>query len=248
VRKRFKRLAVVGGSLFILAMGFIVAEHARGRWSLRQHLSRLEQRGEVLAVPALEPARPLAEDNAALTLMAWSNRWDAILTNHLRSPHSLRFATPGRVIVTATQSQWNADGEIVDDWEEVRTDIERDADLPGDMGRAFEMERAMTMDFYRQIRRSRATLNRLVAEREATEWINLTGSLPTAGFWLHSLHVPVWRVAWIDQDALRSMKQWEIMIERERLVRSNSWSALPGRRLAGGGERGRNSGGHPRKS
>ncbi len=347
--KRYKRLAVVGGSLFILAMGFIVAEHARGRWSLRQHLSRLEKRGEVLAVPALEPARPLAEDNAALTLMAWSNRLDAILTNHLRSPYSLRFVVPGRVIVTATLTRWNSDREAAHDWEDLRQDIERDADLlaalrkaadlpaydsgfdyrkgfvdfqlgavinvkratqflhvatlldlhrgrlnaaqsnlcalvklavnqkpeplvicqlvrqacvamafnatwqalqsngwtdaqlaelqsawsdcdlPGDMGRAFVMERAMTLDFYRQIRRSRATLNRLVAEREATEWINLTGSLPTAGFWLHSLHVPIWRVAWIDQDALRSMKQWEIMIERERLVRSNSWAALPGR-------------------
>lgn len=41
MRKWFKRLAVVGGSLFILAMGFIVAEHARGRWSLRQHLCAL---------------------------------------------------------------------------------------------------------------------------------------------------------------------------------------------------------------
>jgi hypothetical protein len=102
-------------------------------------------------------------------------------------------------------------------------------DLPGDMGRAFEMERAMGLDFYRQVRASRETLNSVLGQREGAGWAELMGSFPTEGFWLHYVHVPVWRIAWIDQDALRDLERWQIMIERERFARTNSWSALPGR-------------------
>jgi hypothetical protein len=100
-------------------------------------------------------------------------------------------------------------------------------DLPGDLGSAFEMERALTLDFYRQIGVSRAALDRVVGQREDRDWAELSGPLPTTGFWLHYVHLPLWRVAWIDQDAGRSLQRWETMIERQRLVRAGSWSALP---------------------
>jgi len=106
-------------------------------------------------------------------------------------------------------------------------------DLPGDMGRAFEMERAMGLDYYRQVKTSRETLNSVLEQREGAGWRELMGPFPTEGFWLHYLHVPVWRIAWIDQDELRDLERWQIMIERERFARANSWSALPGRPAGG---------------
>lgn len=102
-------------------------------------------------------------------------------------------------------------------------------ELSGDMGKAFEMERAMVLDFYRQIRTSRAALNQAIGQREDPAMSELTGPLPTQGFWLHNVHLPIWRVAWSDQDALRALERWNVMIERGRLAQAKSWSALPGR-------------------
>lgn len=100
------------------------------------------------------------------------------------------------------------------------------ADFPGDLGRALEMERAMTLDLYRQGKDSYATLKRIVGQREGAVWSDLMGRLPTEGFWLHWAHLPFYRVAWMDQDTLRSLNRWQHLIERERAARTGSWSAL----------------------
>jgi hypothetical protein len=69
----------------------------------------------------------------------------------------------------------------------------------------------------------------MIRERGEDNWLDLTGPLPTSGFLLHYGYAPLWRIAWLHQDALRSLEQWQVMIERERMVRTNSWSALPDR-------------------
>ena len=322
---------------------------------LSRRLSALEARGEVLSVTALKPQRPPADQNAVLVLMSLTNRLKSVLTNSSAYPPSLRFAAPGKAILTARLKEWSFDGKATFDWPQIEHDLadaeealavmrsaaERPAfdsgfdyrkgfvdfqlgpvvvnvkravqglniatlrdlreghldaansnlcalvrlavnqkpeplvisqlvrqacvaiafnvtwqalqtpgwadaqlaalqsawsacDLPGDMGKAFEMERAMLLDFYRQIGASRATLDRVISQREDGELGELMGSLPTQGFWLHYVHLPVWRMAWIDQDALRSLEQWEVAIDQERLVRAKSWAALPGRSTGDG--------------
>lgn len=350
MKRWLKRVAVTGVTFVALIVGFVLVEHVRGRWILSRRLSALEARGEVLSVTALQPQRPPPDRNGALILLSLTNHFKSVLTNSSAYPPSLRFAAPGRAIVTARLKAWTLDEKATYSWPrieqeltdaeeiliEMRSAADRPAfdsgfdyrkgfvdfqlgpvvvnvkraaqglsiatlhelregrldaansnlcalvklaviqkpeplvicqlvrqacmaiafnatwqalqtsgwtdaqlaalqsawtacDLPGDMGKAFEMERAMLMDFYRQIGASRATLDQVIGQREGAEWTGLTGSLPTQGFWLHYIHLPIWRMAWIDQDALRGLEQWEVMIERERLVRSNSWPALPGR-------------------
>jgi len=105
-------------------------------------------------------------------------------------------------------------------------------DLVKDMAFALETERAMTLDFYNQIRDSRKKLDFVIQQRQKAEEMSdgAFGALPTQGFILNWLYLPVWRVAWIDQDELASLEHWQLMIERERLARTNGWAALTGTR------------------
>jgi hypothetical protein len=91
-----------------------------------------------------------------------------------------------------------------------------------------EMERAMTMDFYSQIKQSKQKLNFVIGQNLKTEKMSdgAFGKLPTHGFVLNWLHLPVWRVAWRDQDELASLEQWNFIIEHERIARTNGWAAL----------------------
>lgn len=101
-------------------------------------------------------------------------------------------------------------------------------DFVKDMGFAMEMERAMTLDFYSQIRQSKQKLNFVIGQHLKTEEMSdgAFGKLPTHGFVLNWLHLPVWRIAWLAQDELASLEQWDFMIEHERIARTNGWAAL----------------------
>lgn len=102
------------------------------------------------------------------------------------------------------------------------------ADFPTDLGRSMEMERAMAIKYSEQLRGSKTNLDFALRQKESVVEIVGTefGSLPTHGFVLHWLHAPIWRFAWAAQDQLRSLNRWQVMIERERFARSNSWSSL----------------------
>ena len=103
-------------------------------------------------------------------------------------------------------------------------------DFVKDMAFAMELERAMTLDLYKQIRDSRRKLDFVIQQRQKPEEMldGAFGALPTQGFILNWLYLPVWRVAWIDQDELASLEHWQLMIEHERLARTNGWSVLAG--------------------
>jgi len=95
------------------------------------------------------------------------------------------------------------------------------------MVKSLEMERALTLDYFRQIRGSRdLELKQLAEEEEITDAFrdafNYNG-LPTHGFILRDLHLPVWRIAWAAQDELRSLARWEPFIKGGRVAESNSW-------------------------
>jgi hypothetical protein len=103
-------------------------------------------------------------------------------------------------------------------------------DFVKDMADAMEMERAMTLDFYTQIRESRKKLDFVVQQHHKAQEMTdgAFGALPTRGVVLNWLHLPVWRVAWLAQDELGCLEEWQFMIERERLARTNGWAALAG--------------------
>ncbi len=99
-------------------------------------------------------------------------------------------------------------------------------DLANDMAVAMETERAMTLDFHAQISASRAMLKLAIEKREQAD--ELMGeefaSLPSRGFVLRWIHVPLWRFAWFDQDALRAVNRWQAVIETDREARTKSWN------------------------
>ncbi|HEY9510593.1 MAG TPA: hypothetical protein VIV82_12105 [Verrucomicrobiae bacterium] len=94
-----------------------------------------------------------------------------------------------------------------------------------DMERAMEMERAMSIDYFENLRASASSLNRELAGRGEIEE-SIFGSLPSHGFLLHHLHAPVWRFSWSAQDELRALNRWQLIIDRARFARSHSWAAL----------------------
>jgi len=101
-------------------------------------------------------------------------------------------------------------------------------DFIKDMESALEMERALDFDFYERIKISMAKLGSTMAEREAFyDKSRSLGSLPAHGFALRWLYVPLWRLAWADQQELFDLNEWKFVIEHERLANTNSLSALP---------------------
>ena len=99
-------------------------------------------------------------------------------------------------------------------------------EFPAAMERSFEMERSLEIDTYRQIRGSHAVALKQIAESEMMDNTmagdNYTG-LPTHGFILHNVHLPLWQLAWGAQDELRALDRWWPIIQGGRVAISNSW-------------------------
>jgi len=81
-------------------------------------------------------------------------------------------------------------------------------DFAGAMPAAFAMDQALELDTYADL-------------RDSDEDLTSPGLCPS---WLYG---PLWRFAWSDQDELRTLIRWQVMSERERIARTNSWTALP---------------------
>jgi hypothetical protein len=97
------------------------------------------------------------------------------------------------------------------------------ADFSADMSASIEMERAMSLDFYRQVKTSRETLDRVISQRE--EWGPPFNTFVTSGFLLRDVNVPLWRFSWADQDELRALNRWQAIIAVDRQARSNGWAS-----------------------
>lgn len=111
-------------------------------------------------------------------------------------------------------------------------------DFVGDMELALEMERALTMDLFAQFRSSPAKLATHLARAEQADAAvaGALGSLPTHGFALKRMNLPLWKAVWAEQDQLSSLNRWQGLIERERTARTGGWAAM-----TGGGQGGRES-------
>jgi len=99
------------------------------------------------------------------------------------------------------------------------------------MGLAMEMERAMTFDYFEQLKSSKAKLAFALQQRGSRFDVFGGPSAPllTHGLMLQRVQAPLWRMAWADQDELKALDLWQLMIERERMARTNCWAALSSR-------------------
>ena len=103
----------------------------------------------------------------------------------------------------------------------------QNVDFSTDMARALEMERAMTLDSFK----FSGKMSAQIEEQEKAGDIlgGVYSFLPTHGAILHWVHLPLWRIAWVDQDARRSLDRWQELIETDRVARNKSWKVAKDR-------------------
>ena len=133
----------------------------------------------------------------ACVALTWNSTWGLLQTNAWSEPQ-----------LATLQAAW------------------QDMDFAAEMGRALEMERAMSLDSFALARGSPTKLYAQFeqAERAADEFGGAFLFLPTHGAVLHWIHLPLWRVAWADQDARRELDSWQDGIEIDRTARKASWA------------------------
>jgi hypothetical protein len=107
-------------------------------------------------------------------------------------------------------------------------DAWQSSDFVKDMASAMEMERALNLDFYVQIKDSKKKLDFANKERQRSQNNNegIYGMLPTLGNIVNWLHLSVWQVAWAAQDKLATLELCQFMIDRERLAQTNGWFGM----------------------
>ena len=137
------------------------------------------------------------------------------------------------VRLTCATVAWNST------WEMLQTNVASERQLAGlqaawreidfgtDMARAMEMERAMALEAFIFTARFGAGKNSQIDLMEKSEALlgDQFSFLPTHGVLLHWIHLPLWRVAWAEQDARRGLDRWQEVVETERITRTNSWVA-----------------------
>jgi hypothetical protein len=89
--------------------------------------------------------------------------------------------------------------------------------------KSFEMERAMTLEYYVKIRSNHSLA---LSELESMEKNHsLLGELatPTSGIVLRHFHFPVWRVAWSSQDELHGLLRWDPELKLAKVDEQRGW-------------------------
>jgi hypothetical protein len=131
-------MAVCFGTLALLFVLFVVVEHVRGRWALNDYLNRLQGKGEVLGVAWLEPRHPPENENAFTALVGLTNKFGAILNKLAAGPPPLRFAAPGKAIVSWRLNQWSGDDKTTHDWQKLASQMNKARELLGSVHAALQ--------------------------------------------------------------------------------------------------------------
>lgn len=101
-------------------------------------------------------------------------------------------------------------------------------DFIGDMTRGIEMERAMALELYAQMRQSKSAMDAFVVKCDKANELgeHTLGSFVTHGAVRSYIQLPLWRVAWCHQDSLISLNNWQALLERHRKATQDSWASL----------------------
>lgn len=129
--------------------------------------------------------------------IVFASTWEALQTDEL-SPAQL----------ASLQADWEA------------------SEFPQAMLAALEMERAMTLRYFNEVRSSPAKRARVFQEKEEVQknyGAAFGPPLPTHGFILHHIHIPIWRFAWAGQEESNALDEWDHVIEGSRTAVSKSW-------------------------
>jgi hypothetical protein len=93
-----------------------------------------------------------------------------------------------------------------------------------DMATALEMERAMTLDYFRILKSSASARSKAVANAKQSEELMGEGYIRHRNWFIYEhFHMPLWSIAWADQDARLGLDRWTAIIDAERQTRSKSW-------------------------
>lgn len=135
---------------------------------------------------------------------------------------------------SASRETWSAlqaKGWTEDQLADLQSAWESINDFPSAMAKSCELEQAMTLDFFRQIRASKSK------ELDQLHLFESVGDLlpdynpgpPTHGFVLNYIHLPLWRVAWAAQDELRAIHKWMPLVEAGKIATNKSWADIKSR-------------------
>lgn len=195
---------------FNIHLPHLATEKAAAQWLRTASLSALYETNHAEAVQNL----------AALTAFAHAKRNEPLLISQL-----VRIAIY-QIGVSATWEALQVDGWTDEQLRELQTTMQP-ADFVAGMGRALEMERAM----------GGAAIER--ASDDPTFWFTLFDSnsqmfgtqstdemneieKQLRSMFIRYLYLPVWRIAWKDQDKLRMLQSWQTQINT-----AHSQVALP---------------------
>jgi hypothetical protein len=133
----------------------------------------------------------------ACAFLAWHSTWELLQTN-IWSESQL----------ASVQAAW------------------QNMDFSTNLAKSLEMECAMTLDTFKFIASDRRKLEAMFEQQELAE--NALGAeffyLPARGAVLPWVFLPLWRMAWLDQDAVRALDRWQELIQINRLACRESWA------------------------
>jgi hypothetical protein len=97
-----------------------------------------------------------------------------------------------------------------------------------DVASATEMQRALIIDYYEQIKASNAKLTLVTHLYVPFD----NERFPAREFFQHWVQVPFWRWTWADQEEIIAQNRWTESIHRIQFVGTNDWASLPNKSVS----------------
>ena len=133
MKRVVKKLCWISAGILLLCFGWLVSERISGIRHLNAYLKSLRADGEKLDVAELEPhSRPDPTNNAAVALVALSNRFALIGDLTKSCPPVGRMITPGRAIAAQHIDRWYIKRENTNTWEQLLVQLKQHPELLGD--------------------------------------------------------------------------------------------------------------------
>ena len=120
----------------------------------------------------------------------------------------------------ALQSEGWTDAQLVE-----MQSLWQDNDFEQVMATSIEMERAMTVETFRQVRTSSQKSAQFINQNQVMENMIAGKGLEETNGFSQTFHRLTWRFTWSAEEELRDMKSWDSDIEVDRRILSRSWVA-----------------------
>lgn len=101
----------------------------------------------------------------------------------------------------------------------------QDNDFEQEMAKSIEMERAMTLETFRQVRSSSQKCAQFINQNQVMENMMTGRNLEDTNGFSQIFHRLSWYYTWSAQEELRDMGAWDSVMEVDRRILSHSWVA-----------------------